>query len=629
MSSIKRFLKKSFDKTIDGTGLAIFRIAYSSVLLCEIAQMFYFKELIFDKVPFIDKAEIYFGLPIGIWFLSVLLLVFGLFTRFASIINYIMSLILIGTITSYEYHVFYAYMGLNFLLMFLPVSRCLSLDRLLLKLKYSNTTFQYNPPKKVRQLYYFLPLFVAIGLVYFDSIFIKLTADSWLNGLGVWMPGSFPMMAQLNLSFLLNFEYLMYFLGYLTLALEFGFIFLFFRKKMRVPIFILGVLLHIGILIVFPIPWFALTFISIYLLMVPVSFWKKYLVRKNKNHTFNFYYDTECPLCIRTKIIISHLDWFDLIGFKTVQFDADDHSKLRDIDKEILLDDIHSVDKNNKVYRGVDTYLQVFKRIFYLFPLYLLISLPGIYHLAKKVYGYVAENRDTERCSEENCGYNPPTIINSNEIKILQNYTVNSLKFDIIKTIIYAFTIFQFLIVLNSPLLNNVIHKIGLKDSFVEKTIQTVSYSVATITKPLFGLTAHSVFIDKIHYQGYNHIIAVIYVSEDGTEEWLPLIDKNGQPSYYNYGTNWRKMSFSTNNPNIDSTKLYTGIRDFSAFWAHKNDIDLNSATFLLKVKKIEGTDKWEKDYLNSLIDRPWIDGGSVRWENKKFYSEIKDIESL
>lgn len=104
-----------------------------------------------------------------------------------------MSLVVIGTMDSFEYHAFYAYMGMNFLLIIMPVGRCLSLDRLLLKLKFSNTTSIYNSPKKVSQIYYLLPVFVGVGLGYFDSIFYKLSSDMWLKGLGSWMPSSLPM----------------------------------------------------------------------------------------------------------------------------------------------------------------------------------------------------------------------------------------------------------------------------------------------------------------------------------------------------------------------------------------------------------------------------------------------------
>lgn len=120
-----------------------------------------------------------------------------------------------------------------------------------------------------------------------------------------------------------------------------------------------------------------------------------------------------------------------------------------------------------------------------------------------------------------------------------------------------------------------------------------------------------------------------MYQDGNNNEKWLPIIDKNGQPSYYNYGTNWRKVSFSTNSRNINPEELAKGVRDFTAFWAYKNHVDLNEATFLIKVKKIDAPNGWEKDYLNKQIARPWVDGGKVYWKEKKFSSEIKDIESI
>lgn len=630
MSFASKFLRNSFDKEIDGTGLAVFRIVYSFFLLCEIAQMFYFRHLIFDKIPYIELAEINFVIPIVIWFLSVFFILFGTFTRFFTIVNYIMSLVLIGSIRSYEYHVFYAYMGVNFLLIFLPISQCFSIDRLLQKLKYSNTTFQYNPSKKVKQLYYFLPVFVAIGLVYFDSIFVKLTANSWLHGLGMWMPSSFPMMVHNNFTVVLNNKIIMLFLGYLTLVFEALFIFLFYRKKFRILMLIIGVGLHLGILLTFPIPWFALIFISLYLLLVPVSFWQKVFKTKSDKKTLKFYYDAECPLCVRTKIIITHFDFFNKIEFKTVQFDASEELSLKGIDRNTLLDDIHSVDLKGTVFSGVDTYIQVLKRIFYLYPISLLLRIPGIYHLAKKVYAYVALNRTNERCTEENCGYNPPEIPNDSKIKLLQNYSVNDLKFSLLKYLIYSLSFVQLIIILDSSLSNKLYEIIGFKNSKGHAYITEVNRNLISISKPLFGLTSHNVFIDEIHYEGYQHIIAVVYKSNVTNDEvWLPIINKNGQPSYYNYGTNWRKVSFSMNNSNIDLNVLNKSVRDFTAFWAIKNGIDMKDATFLIKVKKIDSPTGWEKDFLNKQIAKPWIDGGFIQWKDNQFSSQIKDIESL
>ena len=631
MKKLNLFLKKSFDKKIDGTGLAVFRIAYCLVLLCEIAQMFYFRYFIFDKIPYLEPAEINFGIPISIWFITVVFILFGAFVRFFTILNYIMSLILIGSIHSFEYHVFYAYMGVNFVLMFLPVSQCLSFDRLYQKLKYSNTTFSYTPPKKVSQLYYFVPTFVGIGLVYFDSIFIKLNSHSWLSGLGLWLPASMPMMVHTNTSFVLNFKYLMLFFGYFTLFFEAIFLFVYFRKKWRVITFFIGFFFHIGIFILWPIPWFALTVISIYLLLIPVSWWQKIFSSKKYSSTLTFYYDSECPLCIRTKIIITHLDWFNKIGFKTVQFDAEESQFLKNIERTLLLDNIYSVDAKGKIYCGLDTYIQVLKRIFYLFPLAIVLKLPGIYHLAKKIYSYIAKNRLTERCTEENCGYNPLIVADNNTVKLFNNFTVLDLKFYAITFIIKFLFIIQLIMIYNSPVVNEIKQKIGFKGTIIDKRLNIVRHDIRYVTKALFGSTEHGVFVDG-HYIGYNHIIAIVYVDKQGKEIWLPIIDKNGQPSYYNYGTNWRKMSFSTNNTYIETKNLNSGVRDFTAFWALKNKkATLINDKFLIKVKKIDSLKDWEwqKDFLNKQIAKPWIDGGYIEWKDKKFIPHIKDIESL
>ena len=39
-------------------GLAVFRIVYSAVLIAEVAQLFYFRALVFDRVPYLAPSEI-------------------------------------------------------------------------------------------------------------------------------------------------------------------------------------------------------------------------------------------------------------------------------------------------------------------------------------------------------------------------------------------------------------------------------------------------------------------------------------------------------------------------------------------------------------------------------------------
>lgn len=78
-------IKRLYNKKISGLGLSIFRIVYTSVLLCEVIHFYYFRHLIFDKIPFLDPAEIDFGIPIKIWMTALIFSILGLFTRLTMI----------------------------------------------------------------------------------------------------------------------------------------------------------------------------------------------------------------------------------------------------------------------------------------------------------------------------------------------------------------------------------------------------------------------------------------------------------------------------------------------------------------------------------------------------------------
>ncbi|MFY7812168.1 MAG: hypothetical protein ACOVQ2_10610, partial [Flavobacterium sp.] len=229
-----------------------------------------YRHLIFDKIPYIIPSEINISVSIFIWVFIIFNLIIGYRTRFFLIINYLFTVIIIGSMQTYFYHVFFIYTCLNFLLLFIPISNRLSIDCILKYIKNKDSN-----PTRVKQFYYYIIPFITIGIVYIDSVFMKITASSWQSGLGFWKPASLPMFVNNDLTFLLNYEYLMYFIGYFILLFEFLFIFLFYRKKWRLPMMIVGIIFHLGIMVAFPIPWFGLTLISIYLLLMPIAFWKK------------------------------------------------------------------------------------------------------------------------------------------------------------------------------------------------------------------------------------------------------------------------------------------------------------------------------------------------------------------
>tara|TARA_R110002167_G_scaffold35735_2_gene113941 strand:- start:1001 stop:2887 length:1887 start_codon:yes stop_codon:yes gene_type:complete len=628
---MKRIITRLYDKKIDASGLAIFRLCFSLVMLCEVIQLYYFRHLIYDKVPYIELSEIDYTVPLLLWMASIVFIAIGLFTRVASIVNYIFCLVFIATINSYEYHMFYVYMGVSFLFLFTSIEKVFSFDRLGLILKHSNTRVTYKPSRKTSVLNYYAYVLCGIAFVYFDSIFYKTASYNWLNGMGMWLPSSLPQITHLDSqSFLLNSKWLSLFLGYVTFVFEAVFLFTFFRKKWRLPLFIVGVGLHIGILIEFPLPWFGLGVSALYLLMVPVSFWRKIREKLSfKSARLIFYYDEECPLCNRTKIIINYLDFFNAIEFKGVQTYGFNNPLFKDINQEDLLDNIYSISNNGTIYSGIDTYKVAFKKIPFLFSLGILLSIPGIYHIGKWIYTKVADNRYVERCTEENCGFIPATFPSQiDDIKLSKTIKIKDLRIGFITFGFVLILFFQINITLNSLLINNFKQNIGFTGTTFSHVLNKVSIPLHKISKTFLGVTTHAVFMDT-HFNEYNHIVAIEAILDNGEKLWLPIIDKDGNPDKYAYSFNWVKWTFRINSPKIDQTKLEKGIRDFTAFWAYKNEINLNTTKFMIKVKKVDIPTRWEEDFLSKQIAKPWLDGGYVEWETGTFYSFVKDIEKI
>lgn len=269
MKSVTSFLREIYFKRVDSIGLGIFRIVYFAVLICEILQLSYFSELVFYE------SDLDFKFLIGTWLVVASLALLGLFSRYIYLINYLFTFFIIGTINTFEYHMFYTYLGVNFLMIFIDTSKSLSIDTYLKRRK----GMEVN--EETSKLFYLFFLFVGVGIVYFDSIFFKLTSRIWLSGLGMWLPASLPQLVISNNSWFLNQELVVKFLGYLTILFELVFIFLLPFRKFWSILFVIGVGLHLGILGLFPIPWFALGVTSLYLLFIPNSFWRRFVKRKS------------------------------------------------------------------------------------------------------------------------------------------------------------------------------------------------------------------------------------------------------------------------------------------------------------------------------------------------------------
>jgi uncharacterized membrane protein YphA (DoxX/SURF4 family) len=269
---VLRFIERRLDKQVSAVGLAVFRIAYGCVLFLEVAQLYYFRRFFFDPVPYVSPHAPDLTLPLIVWLVVIGCLIVGAFTRPAAIVNYAFTLVSLSRFTTYEYHHDYIMIGVNFLLMFLPVGRRLSVDRLLAKRLRGSAA--PAPPRTVSVLAYEVPVFVGIALVYFDSAIHKLSSPMWRAGLGLWQPASAPYATFFDWSWFLDQQVTVRTLGILVIALEAVFIGLMWHRRARVPLLVLGVAFHLGIFAVFALPLFALGVASLFLLLVPAGWWE-------------------------------------------------------------------------------------------------------------------------------------------------------------------------------------------------------------------------------------------------------------------------------------------------------------------------------------------------------------------
>lgn len=633
MNWIFKRTRLAYDKKISSYGMSIFRIAIGIIILFEVIGLYRYKHLIFDNIPYVEPYEIDFSIPLIIWMFVSVSIIIGLFTRLNTIINYIFLLAFISSIKSYEYHMFYAYMGIGFVMMFLPLNKSLSIDRIILRIKYTNAKHTYVPTTKISSVYYYIPVFVVIGLVYFDSVFFKFTSYYWLNGLGMWEPAVLPQFNHYGDTFILNNEFISKAMGYITLIFETIFIFLFWYKPFRIPFFILGIGLHVGILLFFPIPLFALGVSGVYLLLIPVGFWQKlgtFFIAKNKGMTF--IYDADCPLCNRTKVLISSVDMFNRISFVTAQSvkqNTEIGKHFATIDDTDLLLDIYSINKQGKIHKGVDTYISVLYNMRYTAPFALILQIPGIYHIGKYVYRKVAENRERVPCTDESCSIELPDFpVDKNETKLFTNLTLKDVKVKLIALFFICITTIQIVVSYESGIIKIVRTKTGFSNTSIDKFLENKSKLTQHFSKKLLGITNHPVFMDG-HMNGYNHIIAVTH-KQGNKEVWLPIIDKNGQPGQYIYGPRWVKWTFRVNGPYVNEQNLRKGLRDFSAFWLGQNHKPFNNQTFIIKVKKIIIPKKFIPGIFEKQISGHWINAGTFTWNNNKFEINIpKPVESL
>ncbi len=626
--NISSFLLNSLTKKSPSTGIGLFRIFYGLVALQEIIFLYYFNHLIFDPIPYIDIEFPTIPFFLCLWGIIASFIVVGYRYQFSVICNYIFWIIFVNFTPMQRdfdggFDLFM--IGAGFFLLFMPGDKAFSIDNLRYKLSTPFTHYKNYPKSTVSALAYYLPVFVCLGFLYFDSSIHKLFAEHWRNGLGSWLPATQPYyVSALDMSFILNNEFLEKTIGYTILLFQFTFIFFFSYRRLRVVYLIIGSGLHLGITLSLNIYPFGMGMLILYSLLVPFSWWRaigQFMTAQQPALTV--FYDQQCPLCNRTILILNHFDIFKRIDFKGAQEYAQHYPSIAAINPNLLLTDLYALDKNNKVYSGVDTYIQIGFKMRYLFPFALVLNLPIFYQIAIHKYRAIADSRRRITCTAE-CVTLPK----------LQNTTWYQLFFEDIaqqkpKAFVRKLTkimIAVFILQLNSSLHYGIIYrlKLNVEPNPITTPLEKGSNAILMVSQTFLGIAPHALYLHD-HFAGYDRILAITYTDTNGAERWLPFVNEQGRLLAPNWGrvhSMWANIAVT---PTIDNARLHKFIMKVTAFWGQQIGLDLNNTVFNIKLKKIDAPTYWVYDQLHKNFSTPWTTIGTATWHHKMISFNLPD----
>jgi len=103
-------------------------------------------------------------------------------------------------------------------------------------------------------------------------------------------------------------------------------------------------------------------------------------------------YDGECPMCVFQMKVLSWLDWFGVLALVPLS-DVRAQEAAPHLTREDLLEAIHCVTPQGRIYRGARAIRFVGLRLPLLVPVALFLWIPGVILLAEIVYQWVSRNR--------------------------------------------------------------------------------------------------------------------------------------------------------------------------------------------------------------------------------------------
>ena len=285
------------------------------------------------------------------------------------------------------------------------------------------------------------------------------------------------------------------------------------------------------------------------------------------------------------------------------------------IDNQTLLTDLYALDQHNNIYSGLNTYIQICLKMGYLFPVGLILRLPGIYQLAQAKYRAIADSRTRLTC-DTRCTLPEPLKNSTWYHALFEQYGAQKPK--TLARKITKITVALLILQINCSVHYGLIYrlKINLNQHPVTAAIAQGSNALLMISRIFLGIAPHALYLHD-HFANYHRILAITYLDKNGNEQWLPFVNQQGRLLAPNWGrvqSMWANIAIT---PTINDQRVRKFIMKVTAFWGEQIGINLNNAQFQIKLKKIDAPTHWVYDQLHKNMAAPWVTVGTVTWTNK------------
>jgi uncharacterized membrane protein YphA (DoxX/SURF4 family) len=566
---------RRFDYPVTARSFALFRILFALYFTGLIFQLNGSSGLYFDHVSGISQSLFPAKATLFLWAGLNLMLLFGMFTRYAAAANYIVTVIMTSFFVNSNISSFnddLLRIG-SFLIIFLPVARCWSLDALFTRL---------NAPSAQKQtsyLYYLLMILMSLGLLYFGSGVCKVFSPMWQKGLGLWTPAVMPYNKWNPLDLFTDQPWIMYSLNYIVILFELMFVFLLFNRKAHLYITLTGIGFHLGIALLFPFTYISLGPIVFYSLLLPDSFWNRLndLIESTDKETVYFN-----PVSRPQQVAAAFIRTFDLR--KRFTF----------------------VERQGRLAYGEhiqwDAVLHLSRKLPLLWKFSLLIRIPSV----RMVLRYASDNwlAQTPAVTETDPG--------TDRLRRFSFYTFTAVLCGI--QLLYL-AYHSYAAIRTDP---------AKKRVYLKQRIATQDFSTkpSNLARTLFGINSRGVFLDHA-FAGTKTVFALSQTQADGTEQWLPVFDKNGYCELLNRNLNWHKLTFRyfAYNALLPDTN---GLKKFSMLWMKQNRLAPDDIHLTVYRRRYPYPTEYEKGYLDKMLKLPWDTVGLIHWKDSVFhYSAI------